>query len=547
MLPSPGTLLGLDNSQFSRWYPGQQEVFKSIMDWSYSDARFLGIAAPTGSGKTILALLTATLTGKRTCVLTSTKGLQEQYMTDTFVLGGVNVKGQNNFRCTLVPECTAEEGPCHEGLSCLYRNNDGCPYRAQLSRALDANIVVTNYAYYLAQTCFSSGLGDFDLIICDEAHSAFSALEKNLSVYLSRMDVESLGVSFPSLPTSEATLVSKGKKKKVPDGISAPELWSQWAQWAECCTPIVDERVHQLDRDIRYLRDDGKPVPQALSKSYRTAKGTLAKLESLASSTGDWIIQRTLRGNYLFTPRWVADRGDRLFQSTPKVMLMSAILSAKTMDTLGVVEGADRDLVEVGSYFPPENTPIWHIPTTRVNYRSDDFSATIWQARIDQIIQRRMGRKGIIFTVSYDRAKLLLSRSRYKDIMLTHSTGDVSLVVNRFKAMKPPAILVSPTVTTGWDFPGLDYIIVGKVPYPDTKDLVLQARHLDDNDWSSYLAMDTLVQECGRGSRASTDKCEVLCVDDNFVWFWGKYKHFAPKWFQERVRGSLTCVPDPPV
>ena len=46
---------------------------------------------------------------------------------------------------------------------------------------------------------------------------------------------------------------------------------------------------------------------------------------------------------------------------------------------------------------------------------------------------------------------------------------------------------------------------------------------------------------------SSTDKCEVLCVDDNFVWFWGKYKHFAPKWFQERVRGSLTCVPDPPV
>ncbi len=129
--------------------------------------------------------------------------------------------------------------------------------------------------------------------------------------------------------------------------------------------------------------------------------------------------------------------------------------------------------------------------------------------------------------------------------MLSHSTNDVVAVVNKFKAIAPPAVLVSPSVTTGWDFPGLDYIIVGKIPYPDTKDLVLQARHEDDNDWSSYLAMDTLVQECGRGTRSATDKCEVLVIDDNFQWYFYKYKNFAPAWFRERVRGSLTCVPEP--
>jgi Rad3-related DNA helicase len=105
--------------------------------------------------------------------------------------------------------------------------------------------------------------------------------------------------------------------------------------------------------------------------------------------------------------------------------------------------------------------------------------------------------------------------------------------------------LVSPTVTTGWDFPGLDYIIVGKIPYPDTKDLVLQSRHVEDKDWSAYLAMDTLVQECGRGTRSSTDKCEILILDDSWLWWWPAYRKFAPKWFQERVKGSLTCVPEP--
>lgn len=225
-------------------------------------------------------------------------------------------------------------------------------------------------------------------------------------------------------------------------------------------------------------------------------------------------------------------------------MLMSAILSHKTADSIGVPSGDDRAWLEVGSYFPPQNTPIYHIPTARINYRTDDYGTTIWQTRIDQIIQRRLDRKGIVFTVSYERAKYLLQRSRFKDIMLTHSTGDVTQVVNKFKQMSAPAVLVSPSVTTGWDFPGLDYIIVGKIPYPDTKDIVLQMRHADDPDWSSYLAMDTLVQECGRGTRSAKDKCEVFVVDDAFQWYYYKYKQFAPKWFQERVRGSLTSVPD---
>ena len=192
---------------------------------------------------------------------------------------------------------------------------------------------------------------------------------------------------------------------------------------------------------------------------------------------------------------------------------------------------------------------MWHVPTTRVSYRSDDYSATIWQSRIDQIIQRRLDRKGIVFTVSYDRARLLMSRSRYKNIMLTHSTGDVTLVINRFKQMKAPAVLVSPSVTTGYDFPAelynIRYIVVGKIPYPDTRDPVMEARRRDDPDWPSYMAMDTLIQETGRATRSETDKCEVLVVDDNICWFYPKFQHFAPKWFQERWKGSLSCVPDP--
>jgi len=522
-LPPPSTLLGVPGYKF--WYAGQESAFHKVMNWYHGPDRFLGMAVPTGGGKSILALLAARMTGARTIILTATKGLQNQYKRDITPIGGVIATGQNNFPCTLVRGLQADEGPCHEGIPCPIKQSGGCPYQRQLQEAISSNIVVTNYAYYLAQTNFSTGLGDVGLLILDEGHQAFSAMESHLSISLSRLDTEPIGIMFPD----------------------ASDQWAVWQSWAEYSLPTANDLITQIESEIKILRTSGQQVPGAMSRSYRSAKSVAARLERLSDVGEDWVIQPTRHG-FRFTPKWVAEYSASLFQSVPKVMLMSAILSPKTADSLGVPPAPDRGWIEVGSYFPPRNTPIWHVPTARINYRTDDYGSAVWVSRIDQIISRRIDRKGIIFTVSYDRARLLMGRSRYSGIMLTHSTGDVIQAVNKFKAMKPPAVLVSPTVTTGWDFPGNgkpQYIIIGKIPYPDTKNVVMAARRKEDKDWPSFLAMETLIQESGRCSRSFDDKCEVLIVDDSWIWFYPRFRHFSPKWFQDRVRGSLQSVPGP--
>lgn len=213
--------------------------------------------------------------------------------------------------------------------------------------------------------------------------------------------------------------------------------------------------------------------------------------------------------------------------------------------------------ISVPSSFPSINTPIVHIPTARINHRIDDYGTAIWLSRIDQILSRRLDRKGIIFTVSYRRRDLLLKSSQYSQHMVTHQARDVIEQVERFKKMSAPAFLVSPTVTTGWDFPRSElnmpnpkiypFIIVGKLPYGDTSDAVALARHEDDKEWGSFSAMETLVQECGRMTRSSTDRCEILVCDDSIRWFVkpGGAGKFAPKWFLSRYRGTLSCVPGP--
>jgi Rad3-related DNA helicase len=486
------------------------------------------MAIPAGSGKSASALLLAKLSGARTIILTATKGLQNQYIRDIAPIGGVSVTGQNNFPCLLSRNLRADEGSCHDGIVCKLKEQ--CPYRLQLKRALASRLIVTNYAYWLAQTNFSQGLGDVNLIIADEGHQAFSAMENYLTISISRMDVQSLGISFPE---------------------TADDLWGAWKTWAGVAAPIAAACIADLDAQIREQEGNGQPVPLSITRSYRTIKATAAKLTRLATVSEQWVIERTSHG-YQFVPKWVANYVSHLFAKTPKVVLMSAVLSPRSVDYLGVPSNGDRTWIETDSSFPPQNTQIWHIPTARINYHTDDYGSAVWVSRIDQIIQRRLDRKGIVFTVSYERARLLLSRSHFKDIMLTHSTGDVVQVVEKFKRMDAPVVLVSPTVTTGWDFPMLEsghgrpqYGIIGKLPYPDSQNLVTKARNEDDKEWTSYLAMETLVQSAGRFSRTPDDLAEIFIVDDSIKWFMKLYSHFAPLYFRKRYRGSKDFVPDP--
>jgi Rad3-related DNA helicase len=232
-----------------------------------------------------------------------------------------------------------------------------------------------------------------------------------------------------------------------------------------------------------------------------------------------------------------------LFQQVPKIILLSAILTPHIVENLGIDK---PQWIEAESPFPASNTPITHINTMRVDHRATDEMMMTWVRRIDDIIRGRQDKKGLVFTVSYARAKLLRENSRYKEQIFIHDTKNVREVVEKFKAAPAPAVLVSPSVTTGWDFPQeeCEYIVVGKVPYPDTRGALIQARMADNRDWAAQLAMETLVQETGRGTRSADDKCQVLVVDDAWRWWWPKYKHFAPTWFQERVsRHSTDLIP----
>lgn len=527
-------------AKFTRWYDDQLRAIDKAI---FNAKRFTALAMPTGSGKSVTGIASALLMPgvKRAIYLTSTKGLQDQLVTDFAELGLLDVRGQRNYPCVAVDNggplagfsrgrryVGVDEGPCHAGVPCPFapdRQNPGvrpsCEYYAKIHDARRVDLVSTNYAMWLTQGQFAQGLGEFDLLILDEAHDADKELESFLSLEITVDDAHAIGVKL--LKTAEV------------------DTWRDWA------------RHHRgpLASKIE-LRELHPPRDSEGARDLRAMKHVYSKLERLAGVDPlEWILDLDpMRAK--FAPVKVSAYAESLlFRGTKHVLLMSATMTRKTTQLLGIPSD-DLTFWECPSRFPLERRPIISVNTTpsvRVDARMSDDAKFFWMRRIDRLIEprRALGWKGIIHTVSYQRVKELLANSEHKDLMLVHDSGNTREVIQAFKNSNQPHILVSPSIVTGYDFPDdqCRYQIIGKVPLPDMRGPIMSIRKELDPDYAGYLAMQKLVQACGRPVRGPLDWAETFIVDDHFGdWFLKKYRKHAPRWFLDAVE-YVESFPDP--
>ena len=508
-------------SKFLSWWPGQLEALQEVLN---SDKRFIALSLATGAGKTLIYMIAALLhTAKphsRACLLTSTKALQDQLARD-FGSSLVDVRGMNNYPCKPLQhggefydssdapwDRSCDRGPCKTGWHCDLRES-GCYYFDRVSEAAKSRIVSTNYSYWMAG---GKALGPIDLLVLDEAHKAPEELAGFLSTSLSMMEAEGiLGGSVSDLGDD-------------------PDAWSEWAR---------NQRVTLKPR-LEALK--GGVWSRVAAKEHRALERLERKLKLISMCDENWVVEVGKRVN--FDPIWPKKLNSYLFRDAKKVLLVSATVRRKTCDLLGI-EPDELHFYEGEAIFDMKRRPFIHIPTIRLNFRSSPEALRRWVVTIDNIINKRQGLSGVIHTVSYKRKDYLLAHSRFAERMLTHDTRSAGRVVEKFKRSPAGTILVSPSATTGYDFPGDEcrWQIITKVPFPDARSKILKARCKDDKDYAMYLAMQELVQASGRGMRAPDDWCDVFVVDDNISWFLGKYKDFSPGWFTKSYV-KKTIIPE---
>jgi Rad3-related DNA helicase len=436
--------------------------------------------------------------------LTSTKGLQDQLVRDFGDIGLTEIRGRGNYLCTRGDGPTAEDGLCRYGSHCEYKTG-GCPYYDAVKRASQARYVVTNYAMWLSSCEF---LNNAQVLVMDEAHNASEHLDNYLET---EIDLEEIS-------------------EVLEYGLSPPKNWQEWVTWLK---PQVSELV----------KEGLKTVDMSLKRLRRLIKVDRA-LEALARVTGSpAIISEKIGHIYRISPVYLNQFAEAaLFRGINNILLTSATMTEHTAQILGIKDYAYK---EFPSMFPLAHRPIIYLPTVKMDRHATRAEEMLWLSRIEAILKGRMDRKGIIHSVSYERAKMI-AKSASRAIMV-HGSKNTAIAVRKFKYSKPPTVLVSPAMTTGWDFPyeECEFQIIAKVPFPDTRSQIQQVRSLIDPDLPKYKAWQGIVQAAGRGVRAEDDRCETIIIDNNFSWLNGRYGHLAPRWFRQAIV-KANILPSPP-
>ena len=525
-------------AKFSEWRPGQ---FNAIMETVAAFSAGIRVVAgnlPTGSGKSVLAIATAILNGGRVVVLTSTKGLQDQYMRDFAECGLVDMRGRQNYDCP-------QHSNCADGRLCGcthmaptkaedYGNDSSsaasdCPHSLARDRFLSARISVTNYACYFANIMHGEGVGEIDLLVLDEAHNAIEELSNALTIVLDYNLIESVRKKVNIPPT--------------PDGGSSIGLWRDWAKKS---APTVKTLFAQVKRD---------GGGSTWLKMIDNLASTLARIAELPDN---WIIDNSKEGQVSFAPLWPTDFAEeKLFRGIKRILLISATIVPKTLDLLGIPK-TDSIFVSAVHSFDPRRSPVYLFGACRIDFRTTipQWAETI--GRMDAIINRRLDRKGIIHPVSYDRAEYILSNSQHQGLMIFPKGRMLHDSLELFRNSPPPRILITPAITTGYDFPGsqAEYQFIIKVPFIDARSPILQARSKADDEYLPYLTAQILTQTCGRAMRDPRDQCENFILDRHANWFLksqdtsgssrrGGYRHLFPEWFLRQIQ-YVSSPPFPP-
>jgi len=480
---------------FESFREGQLELAQEIVRKFRDGAQHVLVQAPPGVGKTAIAILVSRmLSPSQTMYLTSTKQLQDQYLS----MGGmVDMRGRQNFRCKIDERLQADWGNCTFGIPCDYAGPTGlpgCSYYDAKRAAIQSREVVTNYSYALRNMEPDSGFKP-ELLVCDEGHELASEMSSWMARDLKRGDLASVDAPHPPRGT----------------GI---EEWRAWGKRVEI--PKTEDKRHA-----------------------RSAKAVEEYVQCLNGSGERLVVEEPY--GWSVKPVWAGMWASPTILSWSKrAVIMSATILDPYLFCRQLGLAMDRTaFFDIPSPFPVERRPLRLRLVTKVSASMGEDEIASLVEEVDRILEAHPGDKGIIHSVSYRLTQEVLRRSRNTHRLLCHDSKDREQTFRNYRSATFPAVLISPSAMVGFDAPfeQCRFQVILKLPFPDRSDpvRVAQARSQVGKDMAIYDTASALVQAYGRAMRAEDDWGITYLCDANFGWFKHAAKRFLPNWFLEAV------------
>jgi len=528
IIPASPKDLGLNPKLYPSWRPYQLEAIVDTLK-SLETTDLVALDMPVGTGKTLVALAIARMFAEkyqdsgdnRVVILTGTKGLMDQYGKDTegSKYRPFDIRGAGNYNClalnnkefpvqiirkfhTTPYSAKCDHGPCLVKIECP-RKEHGCKFygTGALGQAKVSNFLITNYSMWLMKV-----LGNARLVIADEGHLLESEIDKASKIY------------HPNMPF----------------------------------TSIKDAQEWAAKRSA-YLAD--RELTLSTRNELRVAKKLLG-----ITNPENWRYIEGDASNSGWAPITYSDEGDILANSSDKFVVMSGTMSRTDISRFRQSIKSRQLSWTFKSYpsqFPVNNRRLYCYPlkyngkNVGVTYKLTPIQEQLLLDHQVKIVKRAvLSGKGIIHSVSYDRAKkiraALVASGIQRPIYFPENARQINTVLQEYKLSTNGGILISPSITTGFDFHGelCRWQLIMKMPFANTMNPIVKARCEMDPNYSLTYALKTLDQMIGRGVRSREDWCETWITDVNASWAVfsedSSGNHLAP----ERLRESFVMMTD---
>ncbi|HKI58357.1 MAG TPA: ATP-dependent DNA helicase [Trueperaceae bacterium] len=507
---------------FASYRSGQREALDAAREAFEDGKRFVVVEAPTGSGKSAIAVALTREAGA-SYVLTAQKVLQDQYARDFPELS--LMKGRSNYPCLVAPTHAAA-APCIAGRR--FPACEDCPYFVAKDVAMASSAVTMNYAYFLAELNYAGGFRGRELLVLDEAHNAEGAL-----------------MGFVQLTLNDAALARAGITRNLPPPLGDDAYFD----FAEELVPDLLERGRDLDAEL-HGGELGEPAALARLQTKQWLDGQLARLELLLNSRDqdgvEWVVERrrSQAGQTLaFKPVEVAPFAEELlFGHAERVLMLSAtVLDAGTfLRGLGI-DAEDAAIIRTPSSFPPENRPLVLMPSARLtrHHLKDGLPKLV--AAVAELCERHPDEKGVIHAHSYRIAQAIeqgLPREHAWRIVTHHDAAERDAALAAHLESDEPTILLSPSMTEGIDLAEdlARWQALCKIPYPYLGDPQVARRMELDPGWYDWRTCLTVVQAYGRTVRSEDDYAVTYLLDADFPGYLRRQRGRFPEWFLEALQ-----------
>jgi ATP-dependent DNA helicase DinG len=497
----------------------QEEAIGFVLN---SEKKFVVLEAPTGSGKSICAMVSGAYFGSLTYMVHS-KVLQNQITTD--FPEAKSLFGRANYPCKLNPDLNCDECVHTKTSPCSERK--GCIYELKKLEVLGSQLKILNYDYYFSECAYVGRFRGAPFIIIDEADNLENSLINFTTLTFTDYAINRLGLGEPARKTA------KSKAGITP-----------WVEFGQMAKYRLADIIRDLHNEIASWGDIISDQSQIYKIKTKTRMVRLMeKIDLFLDNVDDtWLFDDQQEGKYVFRPLWMNEElaYNFLWQYGKKHVLMSASFLPRHIlaKTLGIPPD-EIDYMCVPSTFPVERRPV--VVHSVADLVSKNMVVEVPKVidEVKRILSLHPNERGIIHGVSYK-----LSQQVYDGVddprLLIHNSKNRQEVLNEFLDSTTNAVLISPSMERGisLDFDKARFQIICKMPWLSLGDRITSTRIYSGRlgqEWFRATAMLTILQMCGRAVRDVNDYAICYILDEQFKKTYLAKPLSLPEWFRDAI------------